>query len=88
MPVAKMEETERRFGCPLLELWGMTELGGLGTTHPHNGPRNASARSVCALPLDGGPRRRASTIARRNCRRGEVGELHVRGPIGHGRILR
>lgn len=29
-----MEEVEKRFGCPLLELWGMTEISGLGTTHP------------------------------------------------------
>ena len=34
MPVAKMEEVEKRFGCPLIELWGMTELAGLGTTFP------------------------------------------------------
>ena len=26
MPVAKMEEVEEKFGCPLIELWGMTEL--------------------------------------------------------------
>ncbi len=38
MPVAKMEEVERRFDCPLIELWGMTELAGLGTTFPSNGP--------------------------------------------------
>ena len=30
MPVPKMEEVEERFGCPLIELWGMTEIGGLG----------------------------------------------------------
>ena len=29
MPVAKMQEVEKRFGCPLIELWGMTELAGL-----------------------------------------------------------
>jgi long-chain acyl-CoA synthetase len=33
MPLAKMQEVEQRLGCPLIELWGMTELGGLGTTH-------------------------------------------------------
>ena len=26
MPVAKMEEVEEKVGCPLIELWGMTEL--------------------------------------------------------------
>ena len=34
MPVAKAEEVEALFGCALLELWGMTEIAGLGTTHP------------------------------------------------------
>jgi len=79
MPVAKMEETERRFGCPLLELWGMTELGGLGTTHPHNGPRKLGSIGV-ALPLTEA-RVAAIDDARRNVERGEVGELLVRGPM-------
>jgi len=79
MPVAKMEETERRFGCPLLELWGMTELGGLGTTHPHNGPHKLGSIGV-ALPLTEA-RVAAIDDARRNVERGEVGELLVRGPM-------
>ena len=29
-----MSEVEECFGCPLVELWGMTEIAGLGTTHP------------------------------------------------------
>ncbi len=35
--VAVEEKVEERFGCPLLELWGMTEISGLGTTHPFLG---------------------------------------------------
>ena len=27
MPIAKMAEVERCFGCPLIELWGMTRTG-------------------------------------------------------------
>jgi long-chain acyl-CoA synthetase len=49
MPVAKMEEVERRFGCPLIELWGMTEIAGLGTTFPSNGPRKLGSIGI-ALP--------------------------------------
>lgn len=79
MAVAKMEEAERRFGCPLIELWGMTELGGLGTTHPHNGPRRLGSIGV-ALPLT-----EAKVVATDNpateLPRGEVGELMVRGPL-------
>jgi long-chain acyl-CoA synthetase len=32
MTVVKMQEVEARFGCPLLEVWGMTEVAGAGTT--------------------------------------------------------
>ena len=39
MPPQKMREVETRLGAPLLELWGMTELGGLGTTHSLYGPK-------------------------------------------------
>ena len=79
MPVTKMEEVERRFGCPLIELWGMTELGGLGTTHPHNGPRRLGSIGV-ALPLS-----EAKVVAVDDpaveLPRGEVGELMLRGPL-------
>jgi long-chain acyl-CoA synthetase len=79
MPTAKMEEAERRFKCPLIELWGMTELGGLGTTHPHNGPRRLGSIGV-TLPLS-----EAKVVAVDNSAvempRGEVGELVIRGPL-------
>jgi long-chain acyl-CoA synthetase len=79
MPVSKMEEVEQRFGCRLLELWGMTELGGLGITHPHNGPRKLGAIGV-VLPLS-----EAKVVdiadATRSVPRGETGELMFRGPL-------
>ena len=34
MPVAIMENVEKKFKVPLIELWGMTEIAGLGSTHP------------------------------------------------------
>ena len=34
MPVATMEAVEVAFKVPLIELWGMTEIAGLGSTHP------------------------------------------------------
>lgn len=79
MPVATMEEVERRFGCPLIELWGMTELGGLGTTHPHNGPRRLGSIGV-PLPLT---EAKVADVndASRTLPRGEVGELLIRGPL-------
>ncbi len=79
MPVTKMQEVEKRFGCPLIELWGMTELAGLGATFPSNGPHKLGSIGI-ALPhveariADVGDA--AATMTR-----GEVGELMIRGPI-------
>jgi long-chain acyl-CoA synthetase len=42
-PVPRSQEVEERFGCPLIELWGMTEISGLGTTHPLYGPNKHGA---------------------------------------------
>lgn len=50
MPVAKMAAVENVTNCPLIELWGMTELGGLGATHPHTGPYRHGSIGV-ALPF-------------------------------------
>ncbi|SDB10776.1 long-chain acyl-CoA synthetase [Pseudomonas sp. NFACC23-1] len=79
MPYTAMEEVERALGCRLLELWGMTELGGLGTTHSFYGERRLGSIGV-ALPhlearisqleLDG------DTLPL-----GEIGELQIRGPV-------
>lgn len=71
MPVATMEAVERRFGCPLIELWGMTELAGLGTTHPWTGPRKlgsiGTALPFCKARIEGGDP--------------GPGELLLRGPV-------
>lgn len=79
MPVPKMEEVEQRFGCPLIELWGMTEIGGLGTTFASNGPIKHGSIGV-ALPYT--EARIADTEdAQRTLPAGEVGELMIRGGI-------
>jgi len=79
MPVAKMREVEERFGCPLIELWGMTELAGLGTTFPSNGPHKLGSIGV-ALPHCEA-RIADAADASKTMQRGEVGELMMRGPI-------
>ncbi len=78
MAVAKMREVEQRFGCPLIELWGMTELAGLGTTHPSYGPNRHGSIGV-ALPYT---EVRIADIddASATLPPGEVGELMARGP--------
>lgn len=79
MPVAKMQAVTSRFGCPLVELWGMTELSGLGTTFFAD--RTLRAGSI-GVPLPGVEVRIAdSNDAARTLPRGEAGELLIRGPI-------
>ena len=79
MPVAKMREVEARFGAPLLELWGMTELGGLGATHPFLGERRLGS---IGLPL---PAMQARIVANNDSGKvlppGEIGELTLKGPL-------
>ena len=79
MPVATMERVEAAFGIPLIELWGMTEIAGLGTTHPLYG-RNRHGSIGVALPYC--EVRIADTEdPERVLPNGEAGELQVRGPI-------
>jgi len=79
MAVNKMQEVEERFGCPLIELWGMTELAGLGTTNLRYGLNKHGSIGV-SLP---GCEMRITAVddASRTLPRGEVGELMARGPI-------
>ena len=79
MPVPTMEEAEQRFGAPLLELWGMTELAGLGTTHAWYGENRLGSIGVSLPYIEC----RVADIdsAKTTLAPGEVGELMVRGPI-------
>jgi long-chain acyl-CoA synthetase len=79
MPVAKMQEWEQRSGAPLLELWGMTELGGAGTSNCVYAP-NVHGSIGFALP---GLEARVGALddARVTVPDGEPGELMVRGPL-------
>ena len=49
MPVATMEAVEKGFGVPLYELWGMTEIAGLGSTH--STARTNTARSTAPFHI-------------------------------------
>jgi long-chain acyl-CoA synthetase len=79
MPVAKMAEWEQRSGAPLLELWGMTELGGAGTSNCSYMP-NVHGSIGFALP---GLEARVAALgdASVTVPDGEPGELMVRGPL-------
>jgi long-chain acyl-CoA synthetase len=79
MPKPKMEEVEQRFGCPLIEVWGMTELGGLGTTFATNGPVKKGSIGVAIPYVEA---RIADTEdASKTLPVGEVGELMIKGGI-------
>ncbi|WP_242128139.1 AMP-binding protein [Sphingobium sp. Sx8-8] len=79
MPRAKIEEVIERFGCPLLELWGMTEVAGPAITHsPYWPARHGSI----GLPFPGmevriGSLQQAGTVSKPM----EAGEILVRGPL-------
>ncbi len=79
MPVAKIEDVAVRFGCPLLELWGMTEVAGPAITHsPFWSPRHGSV----GLPFPG-TEVRITSLDRpgQTVIPGEAGEILVRGPL-------
>ncbi|MBO0692997.1 MAG: AMP-binding protein [Acidimicrobiaceae bacterium] len=79
MAVSKMREWEDRSGAPLLELWGMTELGGAGTANSTYAP-NVHGSIGVALP---GLEARIASLEDSSVTvpDGEVGELLVRGPF-------
>jgi long-chain acyl-CoA synthetase len=77
--VSTMRAWEERTRAPLIELWGMTELAGLGTTHALYAPNIHGSIGV-ALP---GVEVRVTSFDDpvRTAPSGEPGELMVRGPI-------
>ncbi|MFC0252863.1 class I adenylate-forming enzyme family protein [Massilia consociata] len=79
MPTAKIEQVEQAFGCPLIELWGMTELAGPATTQTLYGPRK---RGSIGIPL---PHVQARINVMPNCFASTlhpgIGELMIRGGL-------
>jgi long-chain acyl-CoA synthetase len=74
-----MRAWEERAGAPLIELWGMTELAGLGTTHPLYAPNVHGSIGVALPGLE--VRVGAFDEPGRVMPPGEPGELMVRGPV-------
>jgi len=79
IPLRTIERWEQRSGAPLIELWGMTEVAGLGTTHALHAPPVPGSIGV-SLP---GIEVRIADLedAGRDAATGSPGELMVRGPI-------
>ena len=74
-----IEAWERISGAPLIELWGMTELSGLGTTHAAYAP-NVHGSVGVALP---GTQLKVADVDEPAIElpAGRAGELMVRGPL-------
>ena len=79
MPVSALQEVEARFGCPVLELWGMTELAGPAVTHSPYWPVR---HGTIGLPFPGMQVRIVSLDGSRSeLAPGVAGELCIRGPL-------
>jgi long-chain acyl-CoA synthetase len=79
IPTSTIERWQARSGAPLIELWGMTEISGLGTTHALHAPPVPGSIGV-SLP---GIELRIADLGEtaRDAPTGEPGELMIRGPI-------
>ncbi|WP_375402981.1 AMP-binding protein [uncultured Sphingomonas sp.] len=79
MPTTKLDAAAARLGCPVLELWGMTEVAGPATSHsPYWPARHGSI----GLPFPGTQvSLRDLEHPGREAARGAPGELAVRGPL-------
>jgi long-chain acyl-CoA synthetase len=79
LPLTVLDAWEQRTGAPLLELWGMTEISGLGATHAVHCPAVPGSIGV-SLP---GVQLRVADLdtGAHELEPGEQGELQVRGPL-------
>jgi long-chain acyl-CoA synthetase len=77
--LSTIEAWEQKTGAPLLELWGMTELAGLGTTHWHDQPPVPGSIGVALPNIE----LRVADLddVSRDAPTGEPGELMARGPL-------
>lgn len=79
MPVANIAAVEQALGCPLLELWGMTEVSGPAISHS---PYLPGRRGSIGLPFPQMESRITDiNDGSRPVPTGDVGELMVRGPL-------
>lgn len=79
MPTATIERWQTLTGAPMLELWGMTEIAGLGATHTVHAPTIPGSIGVSLPGIE--LRVVDLTDPTLEAALGEPGELMVRGPI-------
>lgn len=79
LPAAKSLEFSRRTGCPVHEVWGMTELAGATSANPVYG---VNKPGTIGLPYPGNAFRVVDAEdATREMPRGQPGELMFKGPL-------
>jgi len=79
LPAAKAIEFTERTGCPIHEVWGMTELAGATSANPGIGPNKPG---TIGIPYPGNAMRVVDlTDPTREMPIGERGELMFRGPL-------
>ena len=79
LPAAKSVEFKERTGCPVHEVWGMTELAGAASANPVIGPNKPGTMGI---PYPGNVMRVVDIgDAKKKLSRGERGELMFRGPL-------
>ena len=79
LPAAKSLEFTERTGCPVHEIWGMTELAGATSANPVIGPNKPG---TIGIPYPGNAMRVVDIDdATREMPIGERGELMFRGPL-------
>jgi long-chain acyl-CoA synthetase len=79
LPAAKSLEFTERTGCPVYEIWGMTELAGATSANPVYG---LNKPGTIGLPYPGNAFRVVDVDdATKEMPRGERGELMYRGPL-------
>jgi long-chain acyl-CoA synthetase len=78
LPAAKSIEFTERAGCPVHEVWGMTELAGATSANPVIGPNKPG---TIGIPYPGNVMRVVDVgDAKKELAAGERGELMFRGP--------
>jgi long-chain acyl-CoA synthetase len=75
LPVETLRAFEARFGCPVLEGYGLTEISGVATTHRVGAPQKAGS---CGIPVPNTELRIVSLEGAPLPPR-EPGEVHLRG---------
>ena len=78
-PVATLEAIERTFGIEMQEVWGMTEIAGIGSSNIAGGLRKPGSAGVAVPHCEF--RIADPEDASRTLPRGETGELMFRGPL-------